>query len=179
MGATLTTPAIPLQELVKLAQQGERDAIEQLVRQTEGLARKTAYPLLAPHQVDDAVQETYLVVFQKLHHLRDPSAFRAWLCRVVIHVACALRKKSPRTEELDQNAVSPDPTGPVATQLALREALNQLSEDCRNALVLREFLKFEYEEIAFALQLPIGTVRSRLHYGRKKLAQILANPDRE
>ena len=57
--------------------------------------------------------------------------------------------------------------------MALRGALAQISEEARNVLILREFLGLDYEEIAFALNLPMGTVRSRLHYGRKKLAKLL------
>ena len=59
--------------------------------------------------------------------------------------------------------------------MILREALNQLSEDSRNVLILREFIGFDYEEISYTLKLPVGTVRSRLHYGRKKLAKILSS----
>ena len=165
--------AAPLEEWVKEAQRGERLAFEQLVRQTEGLARKTAFPLLPSHLVDDAVQESYLVVFQKLGHLRDPRAFQAWLCRIVLHVCYAMQKKYPTTAELEDRAVEADHSEHLATQMALRGALAQISEEARNVLILREFLGLDYEEIAFALNLPMGTVRSRLHYGRKKLAKLL------
>ena len=162
-----------LTDWVKEAQNGHRHAFEQVVRLTEGLARKTAYPLLRPHQVDDAVQEAYLVVFQKLHHLRKPEAFQAWLCRIVLHVCYALKKKTPLVAEVEEIGSVPDSTESVNTHLDLKLALEQLTEESRNVLIMREFLKLDYEEIAFALKLPVGTVRSRLHYGRKKLAKIL------
>lgn len=173
--ANTSSLKVPLEEWVKEAQRGERQAFEQLVRQTEGLARKTAFPLLPPHLVDDAVQESYLVVFQKLGHLRDPQAFQAWLCRIVLHVCYAMQKKNPMTAELEDKAVEADHSEQLATQMVLREALAQISEEARNVLILREFLGLDYEEIAFALNLPLGTVRSRLHYGRKKLAKVLEN----
>lgn len=166
---------VSLAEWVKEAQAGERKAFEQLVRQTEGLARKTAYPLLPPHLVDDAVQEAYLVVFQKIGLLRDPRAFQAWLCRIVLHVCYALQKKNPATSEFEDQAESADPTEQVTTQMVMRDALAKLSEDSRNVLIMREFLGLDYEEISYALKLPIGTVRSRLHYGRKKLANLMSD----
>jgi len=165
--------AVPLEEWVKDAQSGNRQAFEQLVKQTEGLARKTAYPILRPHQVDDAVQEAYLVVFQKIHHLRKPEAFQAWLCRIVLHVCYAMKKKTLPTAEVEDEGSAPDPTAQVDTQMALQKALEQVSEESRNVLILREFLQLDYEEISYALNLPMGTVRSRLHYGRKKLAKLL------
>ena len=166
---------IPVDHGFKQAQEGDRQAFEQVVQRTESLARKTAYPLLYPHQVDDAVQEAYLVVFQKIHHLRKPEAFQAWLCRIVLHVCYALKKKCPPTEELNEQAGVADSTLAVDNQSMIRQALSQLSEDCRNVLILREFLHLDYEEISFALNLPLGTVRSRLHYGRKKLEKILTS----
>lgn len=162
-----------LVEWVRLAQEGDVPAFEELVERTTGLARKTAFPLLRPHQVDDAVQEAYLVVFQKIHHLQKPEAFQAWLARIVIHVCYALRKKTPLTAEPD-DVSSPDTTASVATKLDLRAALNQLKEEDRNVLIMREFLKLSYEEIAYATRLPLGTVRSRLHYGRKKLKEFMS-----
>lgn len=168
----ITGPKTELNELVRMAQQEDRTAFEEVVKRTTGLARKTAFPLVKPHQVDDVVQEAYLTVYQKLHHLRDPKAFQAWLARIVIHACYALRKKTPAVAEPDDVA-APDTTDPVATRLDLRAALNKLKEEERNVLIMREFLKFSYEEIAYVTRLPVGTVRSRLHYGRKKLKELM------
>lgn len=187
MDATLTLAAAPLaadpapvggtaDELsawVLRAQEGDASAFEELVRRTRGLVRKTAYPLLRPDQVEDALQEAYLVVYQKLHHLRDPRAFQGWLVRIVLHVSYTIRKKTPLLAEADERAGSEDDSVAVAQRLDLKDALNRLKEDDRNILILREFLSMPYEEIAYSLRLPVGTVRSRLHYGRKKLAEML------
>ena len=54
----------------------------------------------------------------------------------------------------------------------LRTALAELREEERDVLIMREFLKFSYDDIAYALRLPVGTVRSKLHYGRKKLKKL-------
>lgn len=158
--------------LVEQARQDDRSAFEDLVRRTTPLARKTAFGLVRPHQVDDVVQEAYLTAFQKIHHLRDPEAFQAWLVRIVIHASYALKKKSFTLAEPDDIS-TPDPTTHVNTRLGLRAALDQLKEDDRTVLVMREFLNLSYEEIAYVSRLPLGTVRSRNHYARKKLQQLL------
>ena len=158
---------------VKRAQEGDASAFDELVRRTQGLVRKTAYPLLRPDQIDDALQESYLVVYQKLHHLRDTSAFQAWLVRIVLHVCYAIAKKTPLLAEADTRAAGSDEASAITSKLDLRAALARLKEDDRNILILREMLGLSYEETAYALRLPVGTVRSRLHYARQKLASML------
>ena len=75
---SIATPRVELTELVRMAQQEDRSAFEEIVRRTTGLARKTAFGVVRPHQVDDVVQEAFLTVYQKLHHLRDPRRDRGF-----------------------------------------------------------------------------------------------------
>ena len=166
--------ATALAMYVALAQADDSSAFEELVRRTEGLARKTAFPLLPRHLVDDAVQESYLIVYRKLHHLQKPEYFQAWLARIVLHVCYQLRRKAPPLAVMHDQLPGSDSTASVAAKLDLRAALEQLKEDDRDILVLREFLSFSYEEISYISRLPIGTVRSRIHYARKKLKTLLA-----
>ena len=165
--------ADPLSTWVRRAQAGDSSAFETLVERTRGLVRKTAYPLLRDDQVEDVVQETYLIAYQKLHHLRDPQAFQGWLVRIALHVTYSVRKKTPLLAEPDQHVSSPDSTLAATQRLDLKSALSLLKEDDRNILILREMLQLSYDEISMALRLPVGTVRSRIHYGRKKLAELL------
>ncbi len=164
---------LSLANLVRTAQAGDSGAFETLVERTRGLVRKTAFPLLRTDQVEDAVQETYLIVYQKLHHLRDPNAFQSWLVRIALHVTYALQKKTPQLDDLDRDIATSDSTAAVSQRIDLKSALARLKEDDRNILILRELLQFSYEEISLALRLPVGTVRSRIHYGRKKLAELM------
>lgn len=159
---------------VRRAIEGDASAFDELVRRTQGLVRKTAYPLLRPDQVEDAMQESFLVVYQKLHHLREPDAFQAWLVRIVLRVCYAIAHKTPLVAEADHTrAGQEDEAAALAHRLDLKAALARLKEEDRSILILREMLGFSYEEVAYTLRLPLGTVRSRLHYGRKKLAQLL------
>ena len=170
-----TPLATELAAWVRRAQEGDASAFDELVRRTQGLVRKTAYPLVRPDQVEDAHQEAYLVVYQKLHHLREPEAFQAWLVRIVLHVCYAIARKTPplARAEAEVEAGAQDSTLALTQKLDLKAALARLKEDDRNILILREMLGLSYDEIAYALRLPVGTVRSRLHYGRKKLADLL------
>jgi RNA polymerase sigma-70 factor (ECF subfamily) len=168
-----STQSAELSAWVKRAQEGDASAFDELVRRTQGLVKKTAYPLLRPDQVEDALQEAYLVVYQKLHHLRDPEAFQAWLVRIVLHVCYAIAKKTPLLAHDVPEGRSEDDSVALTQKLDLKAALARLKEDDRNILILRELLSMSYDEIAYALRLPVGTVRSRLHYGRKKLAELL------
>lgn len=173
VGLPQSEATVELGAWVKRAQEGDASAFDELVRRTQGLVRKTAYPILRPDQIDDALQESYLVVYQKLHHLRDPDAFQAWLVRIVLHVCYAIAKKTPLLAEADTQATGGDEATAITHKLDLKAALAQLKEEDRSVLILREMLGLSYEEVAYALRLPVGTVRSRLFYGRQKLAKLL------
>ncbi len=168
---TPTSP--PLDDLVAQAAKGNRGAFDQVMNRTYRLVRKVAAPLLPPSAVDDAVQETYLIVLKKLSHLKEPAAFRGWLTRIALHVCYEWRRKSKPSEELRaEHAV----TEVESSKVDVRAALEQLKERDRNILILREFLGLNYEEIADVLRLKEGTVRSRLFYARGRLKDILAPP---
>lgn len=171
--ASKDLPEPRLEDLVELAAKGNRGAFDQVMGQTHRLVRKIAAPLLPHSAIDDAVQETYLIVLEKLSHLKEPTAFRGWLSRIALHVCYEWRRKSRPTEELrPEHAV----TQVTSNKVDVRSALEQLKEKDRNILILREFLGLNYDEIADALRLKEGTVRSRLFYARKRLKGILAPP---
>jgi RNA polymerase sigma-70 factor (ECF subfamily) len=162
-----------LEAYLKLALEGDIYALDEVVRGTHRLVRKIAAPLLPASSVDDAVQETYLVVIQKLSHLRHPAAFRGWLCRIALHVCYGMRRRARPTESLDPEQAVHDPTTSSGRSLDLRSALEALSQSDRDILILREYLGLSYEELADALDLMEGTVRSRLFTARKRLKALL------
>lgn len=156
-----------IEELVRGVLQSDPQAFERLVEQSHRVVRKIAAPLLAPHLIDDALQETYLTVYQKLHHLRDPGAFLGWLSRIALNVCYKLRKRQLPKAELSEQSQAAGPN--VDVMMEIREALSELSSKERNAVILREFIGLSYEEISLAVSAPVGTVRSRLHKAREKL----------
>lgn len=169
MNMAETTNHTPLTELVKAAQQGQQAAFDRMMDQTHLLVRKISVPLVPPHVVDDMVQETYLTVLQKLHHLKTPAAFRGWLSRIALNTCYQWRRKQKTTEELQEHhsgIAAPKPPD-------LKSALEALKQSDRDILILRGYIGLTYEELADALHLTEGTVRSRLFYARKKLRELL------
>lgn len=162
-----------LEDCVRRAKSGESHAMDELVRSTYRLVRKVAAPLLPASAVDDAVQETYLLVIQKIHLLEHPAAFRGWLSRIALHVCYGWRRRLKPTESLQAEQATEDGTSQAHTKLDLRAALGALPQRDRDILILREYLGLSYEELADALRLADGTVRSRLFHARKKLKALL------
>lgn len=163
-----------LAALVLQVQSGDRQAFEQLFQQTHRLARKIAFSTVGPDLAEDVVQESYILVFRKLPQLEDPKAFLGWLSRLVLHTCYKMaRKESPARELPEGELGAPDQTEALLNSLHLRQALKRLRKEDREILILRELLALSYEEVAYAMLLPVGTVRSRLHSARKKLAESL------
>jgi RNA polymerase sigma-70 factor (ECF subfamily) len=166
-----------LAAVVKAAQQGDRDSFEGLVERTHKMLRRLALPLLPASLVEDALQETYVLMFQKLHYLKDPSAFRSWLSRIALHACYDLLRKARPTESLsNQHEEAAQPDEPLDV-VAIRSALAKLKKKDRNILILREYLDTSYDEIGEILDLAPGTVKSRLFYARKKMKEYVAQDE--
>ncbi len=162
---------------VVLAQAGDRVAFEEVFRLTVDHARKLAYSLVGPNLCDDVLQESYLLVYRKLHQLKDPRAFIGWLCRLVLHVAYRQQKSLPDHQELPEALSSEGDSNSLVDSIVLRRALSGLHQKDRDVLALRELLGLSYEDISQTLQVPVGTVRSRLNKARQRLAERLKSSD--
>jgi RNA polymerase sigma-70 factor (ECF subfamily) len=153
----------------------EREALPQLQALFAGACRLTRDAADA----EDLVQETYLRAFRAFHLYRPGTNIRAWLFTILYRVrADHFRKaaRSPRTVELPLEGPAVEP---AQHQLAnghelVQRALARLPEPFHSAVVLRDMHDFSYDEIAGILEVPIGTVMSRIHRGRAQLRQLLA-----
>lgn len=177
------------QELVDEARQGNRRAFGDLiVRHQDRLYRTLRSVLGSAEDAQDVCQETFLTAFQKLHLFGGRSAFYSWLFRIGFNAAINCRRRRRSTASLDalrdqcgdvadHSHLSSPPESPLEvqeTQTAVRQALNELPEEFRTALVLKELEGLKYEEIAEMQNCPIGTVRSRIFRAREELRQRLA-----
>ncbi len=136
-----------------------------------------------PHDAEDLVQETFLRAFRSFESFTPGTNLRAWLYTILHRVRTdALRKlgRTPRTVELvdEAHAVPPSQDALARGQEEVARALAGLPEAYRAAVVLRDVEDLTYDEIARALDIPIGTVMSRIHRGRALLRQALAAPPR-
>jgi RNA polymerase sigma-70 factor (ECF subfamily) len=127
---------------------------------------------------EDLVQETYLRAYRAFDRYEPGTNARAWLYTILFRVRTdALRRKgrSPEPAELagDGPAVPPPQDALASGHEIVARALDELAEPFRTAIVLRDVHELSYDEIAKALDVPIGTVMSRIHRGRSALRKAL------
>lgn len=171
--------------LVAAAQAGDRRALDQLLRlhqpRLHALCRR-----MARNDADalDALQEALLAIVRGLHRFDGRAAFSTWSYRVATN-ACLdelrrrKRRPDPGLPEVEHAVEGgrPDVDDHVADRLDLDAALAALPDEFRAPVVLRDQLGLDYAEIAEVLDLPPGTVRSRIARGRAALARHLGNRD--
>jgi RNA polymerase sigma-70 factor, ECF subfamily len=162
------------------AQAGDQAAYGQLVQQYQRLIVSVAYRQgLAVAEAEDVAQETFVKAWLALPQYRPAAgSWRAWLCRIAINRAIDFQRRDRPRLSLDEWL--PDQgRGPAEQAEAhlqaqtVRRALAQLPPASRAALVLSEYEGLSYAEIAAALDIPLGTVMSRLHYARRRLRELL------
>jgi RNA polymerase sigma-70 factor (ECF subfamily) len=162
--------------LVARAQRGDRFAFEQLVeRHQHRLLTLAARTLGSADDAADAVQEAFIRAWLGLPRFHGRSLFSTWLYRIGLNAAHDQRLKR-RTESLDETREPADPQDSfLASELsgALQEALNELEEDYRVAVVLYDVLGCTYTEIGELTEVAEGTVKSRIFRGRSRLAELL------
>jgi len=178
----LKEPQTPDQTLlVLLAQSGDRAALEQLLRDIHAPLRRYICGLVGTDFADDVLQETALQIFRKLPFLREPSVFRPWIYRIASRIAFSQLKRARRWEPLD--AAPPEelaalnsnlPNFPELPGEAFLSLLDLVSPSSRAVLLLRYQHDLSLEETAAVLEIPIGTAKSRLHYGVSTLRKLLA-----
>jgi RNA polymerase sigma factor (sigma-70 family) len=162
-------PELAESDLVRRAQLGSSAAFEQLVlRRGPHLSRYLAVRLNERYALD-VFQETVTAAWQGLPNLEDPSKFWPWLVGIATHKAADASREQHRAAE--QGA---EPTARVdESMLEVREALAALPEAFRQVLLLRYFLDLSEEEVAVALRIRVGTVKSRSARARRALLELL------
>lgn len=175
------------EELVQAAQNGDPDAFTQLVRRHEDAVFNMSFRMLS-HREDarDLAQEVFLTVHGRLPEFRGESQFRTWLFRVVVNRCrdeLRRRKTVKHTRPATLDPESPTPSRDPSPEAHARgreleqiveSCMEQLPEELREMLVLRDVQDLAYDEIAQVADVPVGTVRSRLSRARTQLAGLLA-----
>lgn len=182
-------------ELVVLSQQKDTAAFEVLVRRHQRAVYNLLYQL-APdwNNTADLAQEVFIRAWKSIHNLRNPRAFRSWLNQIATNLFYDELRRRPKhmnTISMDEGFESDEhdesPTRDIADTSALPDecfqrqelieaihnAMGQLPEQFRVAIVLRELQGLSYEEIALLTQSEMGTVKSRIARARTKIQQLL------
>jgi RNA polymerase sigma-70 factor (ECF subfamily) len=171
----------PDQELIERYLAGDADAFATLVRRHQALVYTLCLRVLGDREdAADAAQESLVIVARKLGTFRGDARFTTWLHRVTMNVCYdqlraakrrpAVRRLDPDLPETDLGPPVQDHADEVAGTRDAAAALAEVPEDFRVALVLADVQDLPYEEIAKVLDVPIGTVKSRVHRGRLALA---------
>lgn len=180
------------QQLVDRAQRGDKQAFELLVAKYQRkLGRLLSRFIRDPAEVEDVAQEAFIKAYRALPSFRGDSAFYTWLYRIGINTAknylVAMGRRAPTTTEFDseeaENFDDGDQLRDVNTpeaelmskQIAatVNQTMEELPEELRTAITLREIEGMSYEDIAEVMNCPIGTVRSRIFRARETIAARL------
>ena len=160
----------PLWGWVAQLQAGQSEALEPLIEHTQSKGWQIAYSILQNRQeVEDALQDAYLLVYQSIDQLKEPKAFWGWFKRILVHRCLRLKQRRPSQVLEEEQVVLPEPS---EARLDVAQAFQSLSVPDRTVLGLREILDYSYDEISQLLEVPLSTVKTRLHNARQRLFRL-------
>ena len=180
------------QELVARVQKGDKKAFDLLVlKYQQKITNLISRYIRDSHEVQDVTQEAFIKAYRAIPKFRGDSAFYTWLYRIAINTAknyLVAQGRRPPTDDVDaESAEQMDvgirlketgtPENHVLTEeisLTVQKAIDELPEDLRTAIILRELEGMSYEEIANAMSCPVGTVRSRIFRAREAIDKQLS-----
>jgi RNA polymerase sigma-70 factor (ECF subfamily) len=164
-------------QLVVQAQQGDHDAFDLLASQLVDRFYSVAYRILRNGpSAEDAAQQAMVDVWRHLPSLRDPARFDAWAYRLLLHAAYAEHRRRRREAPpgaLTDGATDTNPYPSVHDRDQLERGFARLTPEQRAVLVLQHYLDMTHDEMAEVLDVPVGTVRSRLHGARGAMRAAL------
>jgi RNA polymerase sigma-70 factor, ECF subfamily len=172
-------------ELIERCLQGDQLAWEAIVRLHWRKVFNVAYKFVGKHdEAEDLTQDIFLKIFKSLHTFDRRANFQTWLISVsrnlcIDHYRSVRKERETIDRDVDPGDLSPTSheTSPYAALeqrdrvVLLREAMQHLPDTLRTAVLLRDIQELSYQEIATALALPEGTVKSRINRGRTELAR--------
>ncbi|HZT43172.1 MAG TPA: sigma-70 family RNA polymerase sigma factor [Chthonomonadaceae bacterium] len=152
--------------------EGDERAIRWVLhRYRDRVVRLAAHVLHNPREAEDVAQEAFVKAFKQIGQFRGESGFYAWLYRIVINLCLDRMRRKSATAEMPLEGAPPCCVAQLPDmekRLTVEQILNSLTPPMRAALVLREVEGLEYSEIACVLNIPVGTVRSRLNTAREQ-----------
>lgn len=168
-------------DLVARARRGNVEAYNLLVSRWEKRVYNYLYRLVRNREdALDLTQDTFLKAYRSLARLEDENRFASWLFRIAHNEAYSLLRKTRPDGEFEEEASLPGGPGrmlPIEVSIAVESALARLSEDQREAVVLKIYQGFKFEEMAEITGCPVSTVKSRLYTALELLKTTLAPID--
>ncbi len=183
------------QRLIAECLQGNTAAFGVLVRRYQERLYHSVYRLVEnAEDAQDVVQEAFLNAYQSLDGFKGDSLFFTWLYRIAVNTAISLKRKHRAMARMETRCNGEQPIEPLdpsaanrpehameqaEQQLRVRQALARLSPEHRAVLVMKDMEGQKYETMAEVLQVPIGTIRSRLHRARLELRDLLEKSEQK
>ncbi|MFY9234708.1 MAG: sigma-70 family RNA polymerase sigma factor [Fimbriimonadaceae bacterium] len=182
--------------LIERAQRGDRDAFDALINKHQRRAYQYAYRLTSnPEEASDVVAEAFVRVYSALHNFKGQSAFTTWFYRILTNCFLDIRKREKSRPAISLESALQTPDGELERQIedpgmsphdeseraerarSVEAAVSVLPEYQRAMIVMYHAEMMSYEEIAESLDLPIGTVKSRLNRARLSLREQLVKDE--
>lgn len=176
-------------QVIRRFLKGDEEAFADLVKQWETKVFNLAWRYLGNREdAQDVAQETFLSVFKSAKNLRDPASFPTWLYRIALnHCRSSWRRRStdisleeplPGEDDGERGLTLSLTAGretrdSLETMDLIRKALMGLSEEHRTAIILKEYLGLNLEEVALVMDCPLSTAKSRLYHGLKGVQRNL------
>lgn len=173
-----------LYQIIEQAKKGDKKSFERLISVYKGKVFRHAYAMLGDRmEAEDVSQEAFIKAYVALSKLQSAYAFSSWLVQIVSHI-CHNRLSKREKEKiaigknlkdfLQRSTNSNRAMEQKQLQMNIEEAMQKLSSEQREAIVLRDIQGFSYDEMANLLKIPVGTVKSRIHAARLAMREEFA-----
>ena len=171
-------------EIIQMTLTESSEAFGELVEKYQARLYNSIVQIFGPRDAEDIVQDAFVKAFQKLDSFRGTSSFYTWLYRIAFNTAVSHLRKQPSIISIDElqeaigDNLADDGERPGESMerkersKQIQSALQLLTEEHRTILILREVEQMSYETLANLFQLPVGTIRSRLHRARMCLREV-------
>ncbi len=183
-------------KFVRELKKGNPRAYERLYAEHVRKIGRIAKSYLGVDDVEDVIQEVFIKVYKNVKKFRGDSSLSTWLYRITVNVCKDLLAKKHRKKEIltsfgleeDDEKTFPEPVEErkpsdeflrEVTAESVKKAIDSLSEEDRLLITLREIEGMSYAEISDIVEKPVGTVKSRLHYARERLKEILESFEKD
>ena len=169
-----------MNDIVKRAKNGEIQALEELIHMYEIKLYKTARTMLeCEDDINEAVQQTIILVYKNINQLKNEKSFGAWMIKILVNQCKNILKQNSKRNkkimDLDENLEIPDTE--KEDYSFVNEALKKLKDEYKDVAILYYYDGFSVKEISKILNMPQGTIKSRLSRARKQLERLIRKED--
>lgn len=165
-------------EEVKKAQKGDKEAFDTIIMEIIDSLYRVAYGILENEEdASDAISNATLKAYEKIETLRQLEFFKTWITRILINECNVIIRKKQKVVYIDSYTENQNDTytGNNETSIDVKQAMNKIEKELKQIVILYYFDDLSVEEIANMLEIPKGTVKSRLSRARQALAKELIN----